>query len=119
MAKVPCIQWGTITLDLDNATFRKAFTQGRSMYFDDCEYDHPQLVSCMSTLDVVRSVLEDDGKGSYRFDRMAFKNPIDILGFFLGYMSGPLMAESREECEERMQQMVLLPEPATTESTAL
>lgn len=81
------------------------------MYFDDCEYDIPHIVSCMRTLDVVRSVLEEDGKGGYRFDRMAFKDPIDALGFFLGYMSGPLLAESQDECEERMKQVIILPEP--------
>ena len=28
-------------------------------------------------------------EGGYRFDRMALPGPFDILGFFLGYMSGP------------------------------
>jgi hypothetical protein len=26
------IQWGNVTLDLDDETFRKAFSSGRSMY---------------------------------------------------------------------------------------
>jgi hypothetical protein len=26
-------------------------------------------------------VLDEDGKGGYRFDRMAFNGPFDILGF--------------------------------------
>ena len=30
-------------------------------------------------------------EGGYRFDRMALPGPFDILGFFLGYMSGPIM----------------------------
>jgi hypothetical protein len=25
---------------------------------------------------------------------MAFKDPFDLLGFFLGYMSGPIIVES-------------------------
>jgi hypothetical protein len=29
------VQWGTITLYLDDETFRTSFTNGRSMYFDD------------------------------------------------------------------------------------
>ena len=81
MAKAPDIQWGNVTLDLDNETFRKAFTQGRSMYFDDCEYDIPHVAYSMNTLDAVGSVLDEDG---YRFDRLAFNSPFDILGFFLG-----------------------------------
>ncbi len=81
MAKASCIQWGNVTLDLDNETFQKAFSQGRNMYFDDSEYDIPHVASRMNTLDAVGSVLDEDGKGGYRFDRMAFNSPFDILGF--------------------------------------
>jgi hypothetical protein len=112
-------QWGTITLHLDNETFRKAYSQGRSMYFDDSEYDIPPVASRMNTLDAAGSVLDEDGKGGYRFDRMAFKDPFAILGFFLGYMSGPILAESREEREERLKYAVILPEPANTTRIAL
>ncbi|HYU76371.1 MAG TPA: hypothetical protein VEL31_27170, partial [Ktedonobacteraceae bacterium] len=65
------IQWGTITLHLDNEMFRKAWTSGRSMYFDDSDYDFPQIAHSMSTLEAMGSVLDEDGKGGYRFDRMA------------------------------------------------
>jgi hypothetical protein len=75
------VQWGSITLDLDNETFRKAFSQGRSMYFDDCEYDMPHVAHHMNTLDAVGSVLDEDGKGGSCFDRMAFNGPFDILEF--------------------------------------
>src|SRR5260370_42538220 len=95
------IQWGNVTLDLDNETFRKALSSGRIMYFDDCEYESPHVASSMNTLDATGSVLDEDGKGGYRFDRMALPCPFDILGFFLGYMSGPLMAESAEERKAR------------------
>src|SRR6266702_5361645 len=101
-------QWGIITLHLDNETFRKAFSQGRRMYFDDSEYDQPHVASHMTTLDAVGSVLDEDGKGGYRFDCMVFNGPFDILSFFLGYMSGPLLAESAEEREERMRHMVII-----------
>jgi len=50
---------------------------------------------------------------------MTFKDPIDILGFFLGYMSGPITAESTQEQQERMKQVVMLPEPASTARIAL
>ena len=43
----------------------------------------------MSMLDAVGSVLDENGKGGYRFDRMAFKDPFDILGCFLGYDEWP------------------------------
>ncbi len=112
-------QWGTITLHLDNETFRKSFTSGRNMYFDDSEYDFPQVAHHMNTLDAAGSVLDEDGKGGYRFDRMTFNSPFDILGFFLGYMSGPVTAESPQEREERMKRIVILPEPASPTGIAL
>lgn len=59
------VQWGTITLHLDNETFQQAFTQGWRMYVDDSEYDFPHLASGMNTLDAVGSVLDEDGKGGY------------------------------------------------------
>ena len=113
------VQWGTITLHLDHETFRKDFTQGRSMYFDDSEYDIPRVAHHMNTLDAVGSVLDEDGTGGYRFDRMAFSGPFDILGFFLGYMSGPITAESPEERKERLKHVVFLPEPVSTTGIAL
>lgn len=113
------VQWGTITLHLDNETFRKAFSQGRSIYFDDGEYDIPHVAHHMNTLDAVGSGLDEDGKGGYCFDRMAFNSPFDILGFFLGYMSGLITAESTEEREERLNHVVLLPESASVTGIAL
>lgn len=105
--------WGTITLHLDNETFRKAFTQGRRMFFDDSEYDRSHVASHMSTRDAVESVLNEDGKGGYCFDQMAFKGSLDTLGFFLGYMSGPILTGSPEEYEERMKHIIVLPEVAS------
>jgi hypothetical protein len=106
-------------LYLDNETFRKSFTSGRRMYFDDSEYDFPHVASRMNTLDAVGSVLDEDGKAGYRFDRMTFKDPLDILGFFLGYMSGPITAERTEEREERQSRVVILPELTSTAGIAL
>jgi len=51
------------------------------MCFDDSEYEYPHVAHQMNTLEAVGSVLDEDGKGGYRFDRMTFKNPIDMLGF--------------------------------------
>jgi hypothetical protein len=89
------------------------------MYFDDREYEFPQIAQQMNTLDAVGSVLDEDGKGGYRFDRMAFNGPFDILGFYLGYMSGPIIEESQEEREERHHRFVALPEGASPTGIAL
>ena len=53
-------------------------------------------------------------EGGNRFDRMALPGPFDILGFFLGYMSGPIMAESQEE-KARHCHVVQLPEKSARE----
>jgi hypothetical protein len=89
------------------------------MYFDDSEYDFPQIASRMNTREAMGSVLDEDGKGGSRFDRMAFKDPFDILDFFQGYLSGPILAESPQEQQERMKRMVVLPEEACTTGIAL
>jgi hypothetical protein len=53
-------------------------------------------------------------EGGYRFDRMALPGPFDILGFFLGYMSGPIMQESQEE-KARHSHVMQLPEKSAPE----
>ena len=69
----------------------------------------------MNTLDAAGSVLDEDGKGGYRFDRMALPGPFDVLGLFLGYMSGPIMAESQEERKARHRHVMELPEKPAPE----
>ena len=78
------------------------------MYFDDSEYDFPQIAHRMSPM-MQGSVLDEDGKGGYRFDRLAFKDPFDILG----YMSGPIIAKSQQKREERHSRVGILPEPVS------
>jgi len=72
----------------------------------------------MNTLDATGSVLDEDGKGGYRFDRMALPDPFDILGFFLGSMSGPIMAESAEERKALHSHIVEVPEEDGAERRA-
>jgi hypothetical protein len=97
----------------------QASTSGRSLYFDDSEYGFPKIAHRMSTLDAAGSVLDEDGKGGYYFDRMTFTDMFDILGFFLGYMSGPTITESAEEREERQSRILTLPERAGRAGIAL
>ena len=89
------------------------------MYFDDCEYESPHGASSMNTLDAVGSVLDEAGKGGYRFDRLALPGPFAILGFFLGYMSGPILAKGAQERENRRKHVVELPEKDGTERVVL
>ncbi len=73
----------------------------------------------MSTLDAVSSVADENSSGGYRFDRMVFNGPFDIPGFFLGYMSGPIIEESQEERKKRQSRIVTLPEETCTVGIAL
>lgn len=107
----PSIQWGKITLLLDNDEFRESFSFGRRMYFDGVEYDSPEIAERITTQHIADAMLREDKKhGGYRFDRMAFPTPFEVLGAFLGYMSGPLIPETPEEREERYKHIVFLPE---------
>jgi len=60
----------------------QASTNGRSVYFDDSEFDLPQIAHRMSTFDAAGSVLDKGGKGGYCFGRMTFTDPFDILASF-------------------------------------
>jgi hypothetical protein len=99
--------------------FAKPLAVDAACMRDDCEYESPHVASCMNTLDATGSVLDEDGKGGYCFDRMALPGPFDILGFFLGYMSGPIIEESVEEREARHNHTVILLEEASTVGIAL
>jgi hypothetical protein len=50
---------------------------------------------------------------------MAFNGTLDILGFFMGYMSGPIIEESSEERKERERRIITLPEEACPTGIAL
>ena len=89
------------------------------MSVDDSEYDFPHVASSMNTLDAAGSGLDEDGKGGYCFDRMAFKDPFDILGFALSLQEGPVIAESQEERKARQSRIVVLPEEASPTGIAL
>jgi len=55
MQSMTCpLPWGNVTLDLDNETFGKAFSSGRSMSFAACAYDRPHGACRMNSLDASR-----------------------------------------------------------------
>ncbi len=95
------VQWGTLTITLDTHRFERAYTMGREHYFDTIK-DEPHSIHAMTVHQVMRLVAIPDGKGGYQFD----DNPNDvegILGFTLGYMSGPMLPETAEERDARVE----------------
>ena len=80
----------------------------------DVHGQHPES-SVQAAFSPVLQGRPKDGKGGYRFDRMSLPAPFDALGFFRGYMSGPIMAESPEERKTRHSHIVELPEKPAPE----
>jgi hypothetical protein len=83
------VQWGNITLYIDNAYFFKDFQQGTELYARDCMLVPNRRIS-MSITDVLRYVAVPDEIGHYHFNKQAQEHIEEYLGVFLGYLSGPL-----------------------------
>src|SRR5579863_2681355 len=92
MAQTPCVQWGTITLILDNEAFRRGFLSARQWYFQDIYGENerppkePQHAVELTSETVHRLIVQPDEQGRYHFDEMGIEN----LPEYLGYLGGPL-----------------------------
>ncbi|HEX6557112.1 MAG TPA: hypothetical protein VF026_30395 [Ktedonobacteraceae bacterium] len=81
------IQWGTITLHLDNEAFRRGFLSARQWYFADIYGEdgrapqEPQHATALTSEEVLRLVVMPDEQGRSHFDEM---------GYLVGYLSGHL-----------------------------
>ena len=95
MALVPCVQWGTITLHLDNEAFRKGFLSARQWYFADIygedgrKPQEPQHAVELTTEEVLRLVVMPDEQGRSHFDEMGDENLPEYLGSLVGAPSWP------------------------------
>jgi hypothetical protein len=93
------IEWGTLSITLDNPKFQKAYYTGREHYFDTC-YEGIAQVNRMTVEQVMQLIAIPDGKSGYQLDAEEF--PLEeLLGFALGYMSGPWIPETVEEEQQR------------------
>ena len=95
MAPVPCVQWATITLHLDNEALRKGFLSARQWYFADIygedgrKPQEPQHAVELTTEEVLRLVVMPDEQGRYHFDEMGYENLPEYLGYLVGAPSWP------------------------------
>ena len=102
MAQTPCVQWGTITLVLDNEAFRKGFLAARQWYFQDIygeegrPPEEPQHVVSLTSEEVLPLVAMPDSLGSYHFDEMGMDHLPEYLGYLVGYLGGPLAPDGAE-----------------------
>lgn len=112
---IPHFQWGSVLLLLDQEEFRQAFLGGRRAYFDDINNSEPAFARKMTVADAINYVLVCDQQERYTFDAAGMQHPLDVLGAFLGYMSGAVLPESTQEWQERLNeeaQMIVLEETA-------
>ncbi len=65
------VQWGTITLILDNEAFRKGFLSARQWYFQDIYSEdrrppeEPQHAAQLTAEEVLRLIVQPDEQGCY------------------------------------------------------
>jgi hypothetical protein len=104
------IQWGSITLHLDNEAFRKGFLSARQWYFADIygedgrQPQEPQHAVELAAEEVLRLVVMPDDQGRYHFDEMGYENLPEYLGYLVGYLSGPLAPDEAEHYRKEQAQ---------------
>jgi hypothetical protein len=105
------VQWGTITLHLDNEAFRKGFLDARSWYFLDIygkkgrAPEEPERAATLYSEDVLRLIAVPDEQGHYHLGAEACEDIAEYLGYLVGYLGGPLAAdEAKQYCKEQAQQ---------------
>jgi hypothetical protein len=108
------VQWGTITLILDNEAFRRGFLSARQWYFQDMygedgrPPEEPQHAAQVTTEEVLRLVIMPDEQGRYHFDEMGDENLPEYLGISSARLSGPLAPdEAARYRKEQAQQEYL------------
>ncbi len=107
------VQWGTITLILDNEAFRHGFLAARRWYFediygqDDRQPEEPQRATSLTSEEVLRLIVMPDQQGCYHFDEMGDENLPEYLGYLVGYLSGPLASQGAEHETELLSMTVL------------
>ncbi len=95
----PSVAWGCVMLSLDHDAFAEGYADGRECYVESC-MDHPDHTRVLTDDEMVRTIAFPDGE-HYRLDveEMNFSHS---LGFFVGYLAGPLSAETPEEHARRV-----------------
>lgn len=111
MAQTPhAVQWGTITLHLDNEAFRKGFLDARRWYFAAIygergrKPEEPQHALALTSEDVLRLIAVPDEQGRYHLGADVRENVAECLGYLLGYLGGPLAPDEAEDYRKEQAQ---------------
>lgn len=108
------VQWGNVTLTLDNEAFRKEFLAARQWYFADIygedgrAPEEPQHAVSLTSEEVLRLVVMPDEQGRYHFDEMGYENLPEYLGYLVGYLGGPLAPDEAEHYRKEQAQQECL-----------
>ncbi|MBO0794422.1 MAG: hypothetical protein J2P36_26200 [Ktedonobacteraceae bacterium] len=105
------LSWGNVTLVFDNEQFWYGFQDGRNYYFediyggsrDDAPPEFPERAQILTSADLMHYITVEDPQGHYRFDAPA--SAAEYLGVLTGYLSGPLMPETSQEAQVRIDRL--------------
>ncbi len=111
------IQWGNMTLLLDQQAFEVGYTHGRQYYFEDAWEEQKQegRNEALTAKDLLGLIAIRDEQGHYQLDdgrdKSAFPSGVEeLLGVLVGYLSGPLPPETHEERGKRLSECTLIEE---------
>ena len=96
------VQWGMLTLHLDNEAFCKGFLDARRGYFADLcgergrPPEEPQHAVPLESSDVLRLIAVPDEQGRYHLGADGGEDVAECLGYLLGYLGGPLAPQEAE-----------------------
>ncbi|HEU5230764.1 MAG TPA: hypothetical protein VFU49_23280 [Ktedonobacteraceae bacterium] len=111
------LQWGNITLVLDQQAFEEGYTHGREYYFEDAweEQRKDGTRELLTSSHLLGLIAMRDEHGRYQLDdgcdKSDFLNGVEeLLGVLVGYLSGSLHPETQEERAKRLSVCVLIEE---------
>jgi hypothetical protein len=98
MALTRQVQWGEVTMVLDNEEFQKGYALGRVHYFHSTSLDKVDGTLNLPVSALLRVVALPTDDGHYELDEDEDDDSIEqVLGVLVGYLSGPLHPETPAE----------------------
>lgn len=109
------VPWGTTTLLLNHERFAQGYQRGRRYFFEDHTSEEQQFSGPLTVPDLLCLIAVPDEQGHYHLDEdeddTEFGATVEeLLGVLVGYLHGPLQAETPAEQHEREMACVFIPE---------